>query len=165
MEYDYRAIAGKSAYVVEYLLTCELARIIAGHQIVHHNIVMLFQSLALMPADEAVGRPEEGTVDERGSLRNITQVTAGIHLHALKVVHGVVAVGVAASAYFFQQLRMAAYIVADHEECGLYAVAVEQIENPGGLFRYGAVVEGQIYHRASATLLYTPNRLREKEAI
>ena len=42
---------------------------------------------------------------------------------------------------------MLANVVAHHEERGLHAVAVEDIEHPGGDFGNGAVVESEI-HRA-----------------
>ena len=74
------------------------------------------------------------------------------------MVHGVIAVAVAATAHFFKQFGVTAHIVANHEKCGLDTVAVEHVEHPRGLLRYGAVVEGEIYNRAAAA----PHGLREK---
>ena len=58
--------------------------------------------------------------------------------------------------------KWCAHIVANHEKCGLDTVAVEHVEHPRGLLRYGAVVEGEIYNRAAAAALNAPHGLREK---
>ena len=65
-------------------------------------------------------------------------------LERLGVVHGVVAVGMAPAAHLFEQFGMTAHVIAHKEECGLYAIVVEQVKNPWSNLRDGAVVESQI---------------------
>ena len=71
----------------------------------------------------------------------------------------------AAAAYFFEQFGMPAYVVAYHEEGGAYAVAVKQIEHPGGLFGNGSVVECQVDHAAAAAVFYAPPCFGKKQSV
>jgi hypothetical protein len=126
---------------------------------------MSFDSSGLLPADDAVGRAEERTVDELVCLGDVCHVVRGGCLHALQVVHSVIAHAVAATTHLLKQLGMTSDIVAYHEECRLDAVSVEDVEYPRRLFGYRSVIEGQIYDFATSVAFDAPCRFREEQTV
>ena len=62
----------------------------------------------------------------------------------LQVVHGMVAVGVAAPFDFLKHFGVLSHIVADHEEGGFDVVAVKHVEHPRRLLGDRAVVKSEI---------------------
>jgi hypothetical protein len=75
-----------------------------------------------------------------------------------------VAVAVTATFHLFEQFGVAVDVVADHEEGGFDAVAVEGVEHPRGDFGDWAVVECDISY-LMVLAFNAPYRLRKKEAI
>ncbi len=65
-------------------------------------------------------------------------------LNPLQMVHRMVAPAVTTALDFLKQFGMTAHVIAHEEECGLYAIVVEQVKNPWSNLRDGAVVESQI---------------------
>lgn len=77
------------------------------------------------------------------------------------MVHGVVAPGVSSAADFVEEVWIATDVVAYEEECGFDVVLVEDVEDPGGDFGDGSVVEGEV-DEFSATAFYSPDCFGEE---
>ncbi len=81
------------------------------------------------------------------------------------MVHSVVAPRMTSAFDIFEEFGMPADIVAYEEKCGFDAVMVEEVEDPGCDFGYGAVVERQVDDATVLMTFESPYRLREKEAV
>ena len=91
-----------------------------------------------------MGRTEQIGVQILIGLLDVAHIRADAVQMTADVVECVVAQAVTAGFHHFKLGGMLANVVAHHEERGLHAVAVEDIEHPGGDFGNGAVVEREV---------------------
>ena len=164
MEHDYGAVAGIAPHIGQHLFGFQLLAVVACHKVIHYYVVVIFDGTCLFPPQQPVRGAEKSAPYEVVGLGYVVHVAVGCHLHPLQVVHCVVAVAVSAAAHLFEQFRVACHIVADHEECGFDAVAVEKVEHPRGYLGYRPVVESKEHH-LFLMLLYPPYGLWKKEAV
>lgn len=164
MEHYNGTVARIFLHVSEHFFRRLAARIIASDKVVHYNVVVILDGSGLTPAHEAVRRAEERAVDQGVGHSDVAHVLPAAGVHALKVVHGVVAEAVTTPPDLIKQLRVPPDIVAHHEEGGLDVVLVKYVKHPRRDLWNGAVIEGEIDHLAVA-VLDAPSGLGEKEAI
>ena len=101
----------------------------------------------LLPLHPAVGGSEKIGVQIFVGPLHIAHIRADAVQMSADVVESMVAQTMAAGFDHFKDIGMLANVVAHHEERGLHAVTVEDIEHPRGGFGDGAIVESEI-HRA-----------------
>ena len=164
MKHDDRTVTGIAAHVGKHLLGRELLGVVASHQVVHHDVVAVLDGTRLLPAQQSVGRPEKIAPYQVVGLGNVVHIAVGRNLHALQMVHRVVAHTVAAATHLLEQLRIAGHIVAYHEKGRLDAIAVEGVEHPRRHLGDGAVVESE-EHDLLVVALEAPYGLGKKEAV
>ena len=142
MKHYYGAIASIPFHIFHYLLGREVLTVVAGHEVIHHDLVMFFQSHELPRTKPAVGRTEEVGAGEACPLRRIAHIAHCRGGSSLDMMEGVVAYGVSALPHFFKESRVALHILTNHKEGGLYPETVENVEHPWGSFGNRTVVEG-----------------------
>ena len=94
----------------------------------------------------------------------VAHVLPASGVHALKMVHCMVAVAVSAPLDFLQQLGMTPDIVTNHEKGGFDIMLVKNIQHPWSDLGDGAIIKGEIHHLAVAPL-DAPVCFGEQEAI
>ena len=163
VKHDDGAIAREALHIVNHLLWGNHSGIIATYHVVHHYIVVQLEGLHLSPTQSAVGGAEEGGAQQEIGLGNVAQVVDAGVFAAVQMVHGVVAYCVAALVHFFDQFGVSFGILSHHEEGGLYAIAIQNVEHLRSNLRHRAIVECEICTLSPAHL-DAPNGLRVEQA-
>ena len=144
VEGDDRAVAGVFLYIVHHVLGCKQPGVVAGDEIPHHYLVLTAEPGILVGSHPAVGRTHVVAVDIGIGLLHVVAVLPDGMAQTDNVVVGVVAHLMAFIDNLLIELRVLAHVVAHHEECCLYAVLPEHVEDEWRCLRDGAVVEGQV---------------------
>ena len=147
MKHHHRTGPCPSADYALHIVGAESMTVIARHHIHHHNPVMARYSAGLRTPHGTVRRPEQVAVNVALRLTHILQITLRGAPQALQMVHCMVSHTMPPGEHFPVKAGIFAHIIAYHEERGLYAETVEQVEHIRSRLRYGAVIEGEVDRR------------------
>jgi hypothetical protein len=89
-DYD-GAVSCVATHVVEDLVGCEMARVVACNQVIHYYGVLFSDESRLLGGEKPMRGTEESTVDVAVGFFDVVQIIGCLHFESLKVVHGVVA--------------------------------------------------------------------------
>lgn len=133
-------------YVLKALLTAQLGVEIRAEYIPHDDVVMALEEKGLAAGQPAVGGPEELCFCSPGALAHIVKIADIIGVPAVEMVVRMAAHRMALGLDGFQYFRVLSDIVAHAKKGAFRMVGPEGVEYPGGYFRDGPVVEGQVDH-------------------
>ena len=130
--------------VAQYVVAVESFGIVAGHEIPHHDLVVVVQLVVLPPSHPAVRRSEQIGVQVLVGLLDILQILRSGMAKSAQVMKGVITQAVSVCHDLLEYVGMLADIVAHHEECRLDFIFPKHLKHPRRHLGDGAVIKGQI---------------------
>ena len=130
--------------VAQYVGAVESFGIVAGHEIPHHDLVVVVQLVVLPPSHPAMRRSDQIGVEVLVGLLDVLQILRSGMAKSAQVVEGVIAQAVSVCHDLSEDVGMLADIVAHHEESRPHLIFTKHLKHPGRHLGDGAVVKGQI---------------------
>lgn len=141
---DDAAVAGISLYVVDHVLGGEPSGIVTCDKIPHHDVVLMAQPPINAPSHPSMWRTKEVAVDNLLRHVYVDEVSGCPMLEGVEVVESVVAHLVPLGYDLIVEIMVAEYILANHEEGGLYVISPQRIEDKRCRFGNGPVIEREV---------------------
>ena len=145
VEGDDRTIASIEHHIAEHIEGIEQVGIVTCHEVPHHNLVLAPKHFVCPQPHPSVRRTEEMRVDEFIGLLHIIIICDDIMLQAAQMVVCMIAHLMALVDDALIEFGIALDILSHEEEGSLGVKLLERIEDEGCRFRYGTIIEGEIY--------------------